>query len=290
LPRRRFKTCFISAPFETDTSVLRKALTEFLITWIDLTKLNQADNLIAGVDKAIAKSDFVCAILPEGGITNVLFELGLAYAREKPILAILGAGVSSPVDVHSLTYLRSDPADAAKIRSALKTFLDHADRTRVTKKTSGRKRSEPLASRDIPLATLPGRERETRTAQLFQDAGFLVSQSQSPGDEGADFAVWIDDLPEPFGNPLLVEVKAGGLSDSKMKEAAARLREQLTKTQGRCGVLVYWGQGNRQPSPVANRWPLVVQMSGATLETLIQSRNFTKELIRLRNMAVHGEV
>lgn len=81
MPRSRFKTCFISAPFGADTSVLRKILEENSISWRDLTKLNFANNLIIGIDEAISKSDFICAMMPEGENPNILFEMGLAYAR-----------------------------------------------------------------------------------------------------------------------------------------------------------------------------------------------------------------
>ena len=273
-----------------DTSTLRWSLEENGIKWLDLTKLNQADNLIIGIDKALTKCDFVCAVLTEGQNSNVFMELGMAFARRKPILLVLAPSVDPPFDLFSFTYFRGDPTDA-KIRTTLKTFLDHANR-RLTPNTSlARVPRESRIRRNVPTeAGRMGSDYHAKTAHLFETAGFLVSASKLPEAEGVDFAVWIDSLPPTFGNPLLVEVKAGSLTDGMVSAAASRLREYVMKTQGRCALLVYWDQANRQFPLISSKWPLVFQLSGPMLEALLQGGNLIRELVRLRNVAAHGEV
>src|SRR5271168_4121056 len=92
----RFKTCFISASFGVDTSVLRRSLTDFGIQWFDQTSLRPGLSWADAVDGAMATADFVCAVVTEGGQTNILFELGIAFAKRKPILAFVGKSATLP--------------------------------------------------------------------------------------------------------------------------------------------------------------------------------------------------
>jgi len=291
LPRSRFKTCFISAPFGADTSVLRKILEENSISWRDLTKLNFANNLIIGIDEAISKSDFICAMMPEGENPNILFEMGLAYARQKPILAFLDPSSNPPMDIVTWTYFRTDPKNEVAIRSALATFLRHASKKPVPKGRASRAKSPATPSkRLVQEFSFPGREYAARTARLFQNAGFLVSHSERGTAERPDFAVWIDDLPEPLGNPLLVEVKAGELSDLSVGQAAAQLREDVEKTHGHGGLLFYWDEQNREYPLISSSRPLIFQVGGPTLERLLKQGRLRQELVRFRNVAAHGGV
>src|SRR6202011_4537570 len=100
-------------------------------------------------------------------------------------------------------------------------------------------------------------EFEQRTAALLQSAGFIVSQPSLRREQGADFAVWIDDIDEALGNPLLVEVKAGDISLRRLHDAAANLRRYVAKTHGRCALLVYWDEANRKYPEVSLEWPLI---------------------------------
>jgi len=218
-----------------------------------------------------------------------MFELGVAYARKKAILAILGPSLAPPFDIASLTYVRSDPSDQEKLRSALKTFLSHAYKaTRVTRAAASRPHRADLDAQ-LGDANQSGGEYEARTARLFENAGFLVYRSRLPDVHGADFAVWIDDLPQHLGNPLLVEVEAGQLNAASLNAAAAKLREQVARTRGMCGLLVYWDRESREFPSLSKEWPLVLQLSGPRLNALIKGGGLTAELARLRNIAAHGE-
>jgi hypothetical protein len=110
-------------------------------------------------------------------------------------------------------------------------------------------------------------------------------------DQGADLAVWIEELENyALGNPLLVEIKAGNLTQESIHSAEIRLRSYVEKTHGRSGLLIYWDRQNREFPPVGKGWPLIFRLSGEKLTRLIRERRLPEELIRLRNAAVHGEV
>jgi hypothetical protein len=291
MTRTRFKTCFISAPLGVDTSVLRRTLEEKSIRWFDQTSLEPGGDWLDAIDRAVTRSDFMCVVLPEGQHPNILFELGIAYARRKPILAFVGSSSALPSDMLSLTYVCADPKNAATVQSTLATFLEHA-----SDKPLGRTVRAPakMGMKSKPSPPPPpssiGQEFERRTAALLQEAGFIVSWPTERRDQGADLAVWIDELQHVLGNPLLVEVKAGDMSTARLSEAASRLREYVARTQGRCALLVYWDRRNREFPSVFSGWPLVFQLSGSALTRLVRRRRLPAELLRLRNAAVHSEV
>ena len=290
----RFKSCFISAPFGADTSILRAALEERGIRWRDQTSVTAGSSWLDVLDQELSQSDFVCAVLPAEREGNIFFELGIAYAKRKPILAFIGSPLQLPSEILSITsiaHVRSDPTNSDAIRLALDTFLQHAGPTPVRrprkpspKGSSRRKEWAKLA----PLASPAEFGRET--ADLFQQAGFIVSGPTESRDQGADFAVWIDELEHSLGNPLLVEVKAGDLSIGRLRDAAFRLQHHVAKTHGRCALLVYWDRNNREFPAVSTEWPLILQLSGTALSRLVSQGQLVQELVRLRNAAVHGGV
>jgi hypothetical protein len=288
--RPRFKSCFISAPFGADTSILRAALEQRRVRWRDQTSVTPNSSWLDVLDDEVSASDFVCVVLPAEHQGNILFELGVAYAKRKPILAFINSTFQLPTDIPFLTYVRSDPTKAEAVGRALDAFLEHArvgpvgGARRIPSKGRARgKRTVPKGPSIRPV------EFEQRTADLLQQAGSILSGPRE-GDQGVDFAVWIDELEHSLGNPLLVEVKSGDISTERLREAASQLRHYVEKTHGRCGLLVYWDRANREFPPPSGGWPVIFQLSGASLGTLISQRRLVQELVRLRNAAVHGKV
>jgi len=105
-----------------------------------------------------------------------------------------------------------------------------------------RAKSKPYT---LPPASATAREFEQRTADFLREAAFILSEPSESRDQGADFAVWIDEVQHSLGNPLLVEVKAGDLSGPRLEEATSQLRHYVAKTHGRCGLVVYWDRQSR---------------------------------------------
>lgn len=287
----RFKSCFISAPFGADTSVLRQILEEKGIRWHDQTDVRAGGSWLDAVDTAMTRSDFVCVILPtESHRANVLFELGIAYARRKPVLAFLGPLLSLPSDIQGLTYFHVDSANEEALRSALDAFLVHATPTSLTKPFAMQSKRKPKSKpAPLPPSSATGFEFEQCTAELLRKSGFIVSEPSESREQGADFAVWIDEVQNSLGNPLLVEVKAGDLSSTRLDEAASQLRHYVTKTHGHCGLLVYWDRQSREFPAVSVHWPLVFRLSGKSLARLASQGLLAQELVRLRNDAIHGK-
>jgi hypothetical protein len=260
----------------------------------DQTSLQPGLNWADAVDKAMTTADFVCVVLPEGPHENILFELGIAYARRKPVLAFIGKSVNLPSDVLSLTYFRVGPSEVEAVDYALGTFLTHASDQPLGEVSIPRSRRSPAHGANVfvsPPGTVP--EFEQRTAALLREGGFIVSRpsERHAPDHGADLAVWIEELQNySLGNPLLIQVKAGNLTQRDIRNAALQLRSYVEKTHGRSGLLVYWDRQNREFPRVEKGWPLIFQLSGEALARLVREERLPEELVRIRNAAAHGEV
>src|SRR5260221_7110051 len=108
----RLRTCFISAPFGLATEAVRAALEARGVRWSDQTTIPPGRSWLEAIDEQLTKSDFVLAVIPEQQNSNVLFELGIAFARRKPILAVISTKAQLPTDIGGLTYVRSDTGDS----------------------------------------------------------------------------------------------------------------------------------------------------------------------------------
>ncbi|HEV2617513.1 MAG TPA: hypothetical protein VGU63_12990 [Candidatus Acidoferrales bacterium] len=293
----RFKSCFIAAPLGTDTSVLRRLLQANAIRWSDYTTVEPGLITATAIANAITAADFVCIILPGQAQSNVLFEAGMAYARRKPILALIGKSENLPFDLASLTYFRVEANEIEAVDYALSTFLAHASEHPLGEIRIPPSKRETFEIRpprmSVPPTSGPGRpDFERATEKLLLEAGFIVSSpsERRSQDQGADLAVWIEDLESySLGNPLLIEVKAGNLDQARLHLAGQQLRSYVSKTHGRSGLLIYWDSLKREFPKVQAGWPLIFQLSGEFLEKLIHEHRLAEELVRLRNNAVHGE-
>jgi hypothetical protein len=290
MSQAKFRRCFISAPFGTDTGVLRKALEEHDICWRDSTNIEPGTEWLDVLDTESSRADFVCVILPGERSANSFFELGMSFGKHKPVLAFVNSETELPREIKTLTYFRSDPSKADAVEAAVRTFLEHAS-------PKLRKRGHAVSARrgskheGFTTVAETGADVERRTANLFRSAGFILSEgAEGAVDRGVDFAVWIDELEQPLGNPILVQVKAGDFSADRLREAAMQLRQYIEKTHSNSGLLIYWDRSNREFPRISSEWPMVFQLSGPALADLVARNELPNELVRLRNAAVHGQV
>ncbi|MHB0773767.1 hypothetical protein ACYCVF_35420 [Bradyrhizobium sp. 1.29L] len=284
-----FKTCFISAPFGTDTAPLRAALEQRNVQWRDQTNIALGTSWIELLEDEMSRADFICSVIPEDANPNVMFELGLAIGRNKPVLALVKSAAGLPLD--ALTYFVLPP-DAEALGRALDTFLSHSKPISKRPRKAVVPKSSPGVANKAPTTRI-GHTAELQAAELLRQAGYIVSDEMGPMDKGVDLAVWIDELEPVIGGPLLVQVKSGQPSMNRVLQAKEELREYVIKTNGKVGLIVWWGVSAvpEPPSPPGrHRWPLIVVLPGEKLTRLVESGGLTSELTRLRNAAVHGGV
>lgn len=296
MPTRRFDTCFISAPHGVDTRPLRLALQERNITWLDATSVTLGAPMLYSIEAAIARADFVCAVLSsELSTQNVLFEIGVAHGKGRPLLLIADPLVEVPSVLESLTYARISLLDRDALSLHLDAFLAHASSPRRERQA----RSEPqLRPVDVRWAAAElsqiesgtqasGMRLECAMAELLRESGAVVSTASFDKQHEADMALWIDELEGPLGNPLLVEVKQDLSSDDEWQRAVDQFRGCLVKARARTGLLIHlrpnWSE-RRQPTGS----PLVITFSADEILHLLADGRLAEALLSRRNHAIHG--
>lgn len=286
--------CYISAPAGTDLSTLRDVLRNAGAEWVDQSHVHLGQSLPEAVSAAISAADFVCAVIPEGADSaNVFYDLGFARAQEKPVLVFVEHGRTLPSFLQHLPYAKAGMHDRQAMVFQLTSFLRFGPKRRTHSKTVTQVESEkPLAGSlekaSGALANADAFAFEQAIYEMFQDAGVAISQPTETERDAADLALWLDSVHETFGGPVLVELKAGRLSEAVLREAEDRLRHHIFATGGEIGVLVYLDRDGRVFDAQQFGWPTVVRLSADELMKLLGAGRFEQELIRRRNHDVHG--
>jgi len=129
---------------------------------------------------------------------------------------------------------------------------------------------------------------EKFVAGLFSEAGYLVSSESTTDDRGVDLTLWLDEVAPIFNNPVLVEIKGDLNQRDSWTRGANQLRRYLAATGATCGLLVSLTPLSGEVPDYAPSLPFVTTFSVDDLVPLIASGDLSRELIRRRNLAVHG--
>jgi hypothetical protein len=105
-------------------------------------------------------------------------------------------------------------------------------------------------------------------------------------DQGADLAVWSDDLAPWIGLPLLVQLKAHPAGPSDLSAAASRAADALAGPGMLWGLLLYHGSPI-DPAKIQAPPNVLPLQAKAFLEELRET-GFGDLVRRLRNQQVHG--
>lgn len=290
--------CFIIAPVDVDTSVLRTALEQRNVRWADATAAEPGSSILDTIESAIRRADFVCVVIPQGvRATNVYFELGLARGFRKPVLLFIEPGVDIATELAPFEYVRAAFTDHQAIAFNLDAFLEHFPR-----KPRGRPRifhpmpteinMEWAKDKVVALEQMPrgvaGQAFQELVASVFERTGAVVTRQPGRPERGVDMALWLDEVQSSLGNPLLVEVKLGRLTESKVAEVEEQLRTYISKTRAQAGLLVYLGREGQRFVKVGARWPLVFRFDVCELIELISRGELGKTLLAERNRAAHS--
>jgi hypothetical protein len=296
--KSKIKTCYVLAPADTNLEPLRAALQER-----DIAVFNPeivADNLLSaeGTPNYIEHVDLVVGILSNARRSDwTLFELGVALANKRKILLIVppGVGLSPPLDQPAMLVVRSSPANIDAIGFGLDQLIlapTHKAEPAATS-SSGRRGLSAAANAFEEAARKAidngdGRALEEIIADILENAHLdIVANENQQKDSGVDFAVWVDELADTVGTPLLIEVKLNLPDRLAMKKAAAKLSEITAASSARFGLLVY-GTGPRFPQADLTLPFNVLALSVMELIQELRHQSFSGVVNRLRNRRVHA--
>ena len=298
MARSRKKTCFISAPFGFDASPLIEAMEERNIVSVRGDDLAPGESVFQRVQQEIRHSDLVCVVLPQGyGQDNLIFEAGLALGSDRPVLVLASPDVDIPFELGELTCVRASLTDKPFLGSILDAYLPevlsrspriHRPPTSALKRLSQEDAEESLRSLKGRKAIGESKLMEV-VADVFRKVGIPASSQPTDGSGSRlDSAIWIDEIQSIFGNPILVEVEAGGLSQSRIDRTYHRLSENLIRAKLRLGIIVYWDLAGGKFKVAAHHLPLVICLSIEELIDSLRQGTLTTTLLAIRNRAMQG--
>lgn len=285
------RSCFISAPYGVDTSVIRRELQAHKVEWFDITTIPVGLTFVDAIRSAIEQADFLCVVVPASATGRwTLLEAGIAIGAGKPLLFIVDRDAAIPSDLAGFHYALAKASDAEAIRFHLDNFLLTLEKKPTVSEAMSNKRSAVTKRRTTRLFHLAA---ESDVARLFERAGFLLHEAphRKAMRYEIDLAVWIDDLLPIFSSPILpVEFKR--VSNNRVRlMTAEKLRRFLLETGAGVGLLVELGNqdevGGRMWQAIGPP-PFVFAVSIAELQRVLERGEFVRQLIDARNRAVHG--
>ena len=293
--KRELKRCFVSASADLDIKPLLELLKEKGIDAHDAFSISYTGPMQPLLEREINNSDFVIAVLSlKAPRPNVYYEIGFARAAKKPIFVIIQDEGLVPALLKDFVYVRAAVNDLQTIDYVLSQFLSkHKYRTRRPPKTFESPKAKPnlkILESDLRGMLRQGMEIDiiSLVANLLKSEGVVLSMSHGPRDTVSDMSLWINSIESTIGNPILVEVKTGILSDSTLERAEQQLRRSIQTTNASAGLLVYADRRGRRFKPSKLRLPLVIRLELRDLVERLSKYPIDYILLSERNRIAHS--
>jgi hypothetical protein len=287
-PVTRGLRCLVTAPAKLQLGGLINHLNSqgwHAYAFTDVAPLG--GKLTDAIQQAIESADLVLALFPKDSPSlSVAFEVGMAVAFAKPVVAVVPPGAVSMVGLEAVLVVQADLDNYEAISYSL---------SRIADRTRSRSPSRSVVALDHPLGP-SGRQLLARAVALAKGGTehdvveLLIQAIEGSGaaavvaagaDRGYDIGVWSDDLDALGGNPLLVEVKKT-LHEYGVRQSLNALHQSPT---ARMALIVYL---TRPSGPIPGLVFPVLAIGLVDLITQMQSKSFAGVVRDLRNKSVHG--
>jgi len=293
---KKFK-CFVSAPPQTDISLLRMVLMQLDIEAYDIYDFQPGEPLHDLLKKKIKASDFAVIVATELN-ANVFYEMGICEGLGKPLFIIVGKEIKAPYFVDKHVHLKTDLRNIDLLKISLSKFLESLRSGKLKPRrsktvTTNRK----LTTVDDYLNTIrrmrqegSAFEIEKLAAEIFRRLNFQFEPNpfMGGGDRGVDYAVWNDNLTFAVGNPLLIEVKAGSLTPHVIHTTENRLKGYLARTNAQAGMLLYLDRNGRRFGENYSLDPLIIRYDLEDFVEALSESTFEDIVLSKRNKMIHG--
>jgi hypothetical protein len=290
-PKYYLEKCFISASKGVNVSPLMKLLEEYGVQ-ISSSMNTNLKNICFAVDDEISECSFICAIISKNTSSNVIFEIGLARGAKKPLFLIVESEEDLPSCLRDIIYIRAAANDIEKIRYPLEMFLNNYQPARVYQnviKTSYKLDgffAENMLKNLDELKTAA--EIESLVANLFKNLNDVITVAKFEPNTQADMSLWIDELENKIGNPILVEIKSGHLSYERLLSTENQMREYGRRADSPLGILIYYDRSGKKFRHLEAGYPLIIWLELRDLILELSKRSLAQIIIGERNKIVHG--
>lgn len=294
--------CFISAPYETDTSTIKNILSEYNVEVFDIYDFSIGESIQQILKRKIRQSDFALFVLSQDN-QNVLYEMGVCEGMGKQHFIFLDKDYKTPFYVESKLFQRANLNDRNFLKLSIEKILQEV---RKNKKPSTRQRKTKEGTRKFynqeiksnlksflsQIRTLrdKGHERELEyiVEEVFKTINLNYVQNLTSADKGVDFALWNDELGRVIGNPIIVEVKYGNLSQATFNKAEYQIKRYTERSDAKLALFLYLDKGNKRYKIKSSLHPLIISYDLEDFVHDLINQSFENIILTHRNKIAHG--
>ncbi len=294
--------CFLSTSFGIDISAIKEILVENQIEVFDIYDFSSGETIQNILKRKIRQSDFALFVISNDN-QNTLYEIGVCEGMGKRHFIILDKDCKVPFYIESELFLRANLNDRKFIQLSIDNFLrevrkkrNSSSRNRKKQKDNNKSSTKEVSENLRPflgkLSNLRkighGRDLESLVEEIFRTINLNYVQNTAHTNKGIDFALWNDQLGRLIGNPIIVEVKYGNLTEANIKNAEYQLRKYTEQSDAKLSLLLYLDKRNKRYKIVSSLQPLIISYDAEDFVKDLLDDSFENVILRQRNKIAHG--
>lgn len=294
--------CFISAPFDTDTTTVKSILAENEVEVFDLYDFSIGESIQQILKRKIRQSDFALFVMSQDS-QNVLYEMGVCEGMGKQHFIFLGKDYKIPFYVENKIYQRVNLQDREFLKLVIDKILEEVRKNKkpTSKKVKSKEKQSNIYNPEIrenlesylnQIKNLRvsghGRELEFIIEDVFKTIKLNTVQNLTFTDKGVDFALWNDELGRVIGNPIIVEVKYGNLSRQSFNNAEHQIKRFTEKSDAKLALLLYLDRGDKRFKTETSLHPLIISYDVEDFVKDLLNETFENIILTQRNKIAHG--
>lgn len=294
--------CFISAPFDTDTTTVKNILAENNVEVFDLYDFSIGESIQQILKRKIRQSDFALFVMSQDS-QNVLYEMGVCEGMGKQHFIFLGKDYKIPFYVENKIYQRVNLQDREFLKLVIDKILEEVRKNKkpTSKKVKRKEKQSNIYNPEIrenlesylnQIKNLreSGHERELEfiIEDVFKTIKLNTVQNLTFTDKGVDFALWNDELGRVIGNPIIVEVKYGNLSRQSFNNAEHQIKRFTEKSDAKLALLLYLDRSDKRFKIETSLHPLIISYDVEDFVRDLLNETFENIILTQRNKIAHG--
>ena len=295
--------CFISYSHNTDISTIKNVLIDNNVEVFDIYDISLGDSIQKILKAKLRQSDFALFIISNDS-RNILYEMGVCEGMGKKHFVLIDEDVEVPFYVENKLFQRAKLSDKSFIELSIKNILKELKKNRRSRsktKIQGeysydeeiKKRLEFHLNhikyfRDREANNSNGKDLELLIEEIFRTIKLNYVKNFSSSDKGVDFALWSNELSRVIGNPIIVEIKHGTLSEKAIKNAEYQIKRYTEKSDARLALLLYLDNNNNRFKTHSSLNPLIISYDIEDFVNDLTNHRFENIILSQRNRIAHG--
>ncbi|MCX6219903.1 MAG: hypothetical protein NTZ69_02805 [Bacteroidia bacterium] len=294
--------CFISAPYDTDISYIKNILAENNVDTFDLYDFSVGHSIQQILKRKLRESDFALFIISKDS-SNVIYEMGVCEGLGKQHFIILEKDFKVPFYIENKLFIRANLKDRSFLQATIHKVLNTIKSKNKNKRKSpqinkskefshNKNIQEKLLSLQDKIVNLrksgTGIELEYVVGEVFKTVNLNYVENSSNKDKGVDFALWSDELGKIVGNPIIIEVKYGNLTNMTIQSAELQLKHYIEKSDAKIAILLYLDKGGKRFKIQSSINPLFMAYDVEDFIHDLFNHSFEGVILNQRNKIAHG--